>query len=362
MDRRQSGKRTKDYLNLGVMLLLLMVVTVLFYDIMKAFFLPLVLSAVFTTLFYPLYRRVNRLLGRRRGLASFLLCLLIVLVLLIPLYFVGAEVVKQAAAFYGAADQFIRTTLTDTDLHLIQELKSSRWFQWVEWDAVLADFQWQKSLSQALSTSGKLASTIANRTYTSLFSTGMTLFIILYSMFFFFKDGEALVRRVRYLSPLRDKYEEELIRRFGDISRATIRGTLVIGLIQGIAGTVTFIIFGIPGWILWGVVMLILSVIPLVGIFLVMVPVAVYQFFLGKFAAGIIILFVAVVVNYAVDYLLRPGLVGKQSKMHDLLIFFSTLGGLTAFGIMGFIIGPLIAMFFITLLDIYGDEFKELLH
>jgi len=360
--RNRKRKSTAEFLNLGVMLLLLVIVTFLFYDIMKTFILPLTLSAVFTTLFYPLYKRLNSIIGGHNGITALIFCFLIILVIFIPLYFLGAQVVQQAIDFYNAANTFIRTTITDQDFQLFKDIKESPYLEWLDIDSFLADIEWKKTLSTVLSSSGKIASIIANKTYTSIFSTGFMLFIIIYSMFFFFKDGKAIVSRIRYLSPLRDSYEEELIKKFGSISRATIRGTLVIGVIQGICGTITFIIFGIPGWILWGVVMTVLSIIPVVGIFIVMIPVAIYKLLMGKIAAGIIIIFVAIIINYAVDYLLRPGLVGKQSKMHDLLIFLSTLGGLTAFGIMGFIIGPLIAMFFITLLDIYGMEFKDLLH
>ncbi|NIR53056.1 AI-2E family transporter, partial [candidate division KSB1 bacterium] len=199
---------------------------------------------------------------------------------------------------------------------------------------------------------------VINKTSRGTFQVVTDLFITLFTMFYFFRDGDRLIQRIKYLSPLNDAHEEELMHRFVSVSRATIKGTLLIGLVQGVLGGLTLWFFGVGSAILWGVVMVFLSVIPLVGSWLVLYPAAIIQLILGNIWQGIGIFLVTVVVIANIDNLLRPRLVGRDAGMHDLMIFFSTLGGISLFGIMGFIIGPVIAVFFLTILDIYSIEFK----
>jgi len=347
----------KERLNLLVFVASLIIISVVFFNIIKIFFVPLILAVTFSTLLYPLYKLFLRLL-KNRTLSSILFCFLIIICILVPLYFIGNLVIIQGIEFYNTLEKFINTTIENGDSGLIGDFKKSNFFRILR----LNEINWESMIRENIKSIGKIITTVINKTSTGVLGMVANIFFTFYAMFYFFRDGDKIISKLRHLSPLRDEYEEKLISRFGSISRATVKGTVIIGIIQGIAGTLTFVIFGIKGWILWGVVMIILSIIPLVGSYLVMVPVAVYKIATGHIWQGIIIIFAAIVLNYAIDYLLRPILVGHESKMHDLLIFFSTLGGIIIFGVMGFIIGPMIAMIFITLLDIYSLEFKELLH
>ena len=348
----------KEKLNLIVLLLLFIIITILFFNIIKFFLIPIILAITFATLFYPLYKKWLKLLRNKNTISALTFCFLILTCFFVPLYFIGDLVVDQAVDFYNTAENFVRTTVEEGDSGLIGEIKQLKIVQWFRFNKL----NWQSLLQDSLKSTGKIITFIFNKTSSSILNIIATLFFIFYALFYFFRDGEKIVKKIRYLSPIRDEYEEKLISKFGSISRATIKGTVVIGIIQGLAGTITFLIFGIKGWILWGVIMIILSIIPVVGSFLIMGPVAIFKFATGYIWQGIIILFIAIVINYVIDYLLRPILVGQESKMHDLLIFFSTLGGITAFGVMGFIIGPMIAMLFVTIIDIYGMEFKDLLY
>lgn len=348
----------KEKLNLIVLLLSFIIISILFFNVIKFFLIPIILAITFTTLFYPLYKKWLNLLRNKNTISAITFCFLILICFFIPLYFISTLVVSQAIDFYNTAENFVRTTVEKGDLGLIGDIKQLKVIQWLRFNKL----NWQSLLQDSLKSTGKVITFIFNKTSTSILSIIANLFFIFYTLFYFFRDGDKIIKKIRYLSPIRDEYEEKLMARFGAISRATIKGTIVIGIIQGIAGTITFLIFGIKGWILWGVVMIILSIIPIVGSFLIMIPVAMYKIVTGHLWQGIIIIFVAIVLNYAIDYLLRPVLVGQESKMHDLLIFFSTLGGIAVFGVMGFIIGPIIAMLFVTLLDIYGMEFKDLLY
>jgi predicted PurR-regulated permease PerM len=178
-------------------------------------------------------------------------------------------------------------------------------------------------------------------------------------MFYFFRDGKDLLKRVRRLIPLDREYKNAIAARFSSVARATVKGTLLIALAQGTLSGITLWIFGVGSPFLWGVVATLLSVIPLVGAWLVLYPAAFIQILTGHLWQGIGILIVTILVIVNVDNLMRPRLVGQETGMHDLMVFFSTLGGISMFGPTGFIIGPMIAALFLSVLDIYSAEFQE---
>ena len=205
---------------------------------------------------------------------------------------------------------------------------------------------------------GKILGSVINKTSKGTLQFFTTLFITFFTMFYFFRDGDRLVERLKYLSPLNDRYEKVLFDQFFSISRATIKGTLLIGLVQGTLGGLTLWIFDFSSPILWGVVMTLLSVIPMVGSWLVMYPAAIFSLITGNIFTGIAIFLISILIISSVDNVLRPWLVGRDSGMHDLMIFFSTLGGISLFGVMGFILGPIIAALFLAILDLYSTEIK----
>jgi predicted PurR-regulated permease PerM len=178
-------------------------------------------------------------------------------------------------------------------------------------------------------------------------------------MFFFFRDGPELLTKLKYLSPLADDYLDELIRRFLTVSRSTIKGTLLVALIKGTLGGLSLWAFGIQAPVLWGVVMVFLSILPIVGPWLVMYPAALILLFGGHIGQGIALFLIAIFVVGLVDNVLQPTLIGRDAGMPELMVFFSTVGGIGLFGVTGFIVGPVIAALFLTLLEIYGKEFSQ---
>jgi predicted PurR-regulated permease PerM len=160
------------------------------------------------------------------------------------------------------------------------------------------------------------------------------------------------------VAPLRESHEKILIGKFVSISRATIKGTLVLGFIQGILGGTAFSIAGVPSAITWGVVMMFFSLIPLFGSGIVWVPAGLILLSLGHVWQGFFVLAVGFGVISVIDNLLRPRLVGKDTQMHPLAVFGSTVGGISLFGFFGFIVGPVIMALFLSLWEIYSLEFK----
>lgn len=185
------------------------------------------------------------------------------------------------------------------------------------------------------------------------------LFIMLYALFYFLKDGEKLLKILQHLLPLGDKRELRLYDRFASTVRATVKGTFIIGVIQGVLGGILFWLVGIPGALLWGAIMTVLSIIPAVGSGIIWLPAGIILLIIGDVTAGLIVLGVGFGIISLIDNLLRPPLVGKDTEMPDILVLLSTLGGLSAFGLSGFIIGPIIAAFFLSFWRMFGEEYAK---
>ncbi len=339
------------------LLILLIIASILFFNILKLFLIPVLLAAVFSSLFYPLYEFLLKRFKNRESLSSLATCFILLLGLMIPTYFVVHLVSLEGIELFKTAKPRIQKIIDEGEDGKLGEIKNSKFVKQFR----LNEIDLPETLQDLAKNMGKVLTSVINKTSRGTLQAVADVFITLFTMFYFFRDGHKLIKRIKYLSPLDDVYEEGLIHRFVSVSRATVKGTILIGLVQGTLGGLTLWLTGVDSPILWGVVMVILSVIPLVGAWLVLHPAALIQIILGNYWQGITILLVTLLVIGSIDNLLRPRLVGRDAGMHDLMIFFSTLGGISVFGIMGFIIGPVITVFFLTILDIYSVEFKSTL-
>lgn len=337
------------------LLFLLIGTGVVFFNMVKIFLVPVILAAVFAGIFYPFYKWLLAAFRQRRGLSAFVCCVILLLGLLIPAYFIANLVAKEAIDFYHSTERIIREIIAQGDRGVLGRIKQYSLVQQLNLDKV----DWQASLKDAVQTATTVLATVINKASAGTFEVVTNLFLTLFAMYYFFTDGDRLIRRLKYLSPLAEKYEDELIKRFYAVSRATIKGTLLIGLLKGALGALTFWLFGIRSPILWGVVMVIFSLVPVLGAPIVMIPAAIILAVSGQVWQGIALALIAVLVIGNIDNVLGPRLVARGAGMHDLLIFFATLGGISVFGMMGFIIGPIIAALFLTILDVYSIEFRS---
>ncbi len=348
---QHSSVRISRYAILG----LLAALAIGTYPIIRVFLIPIVLAATFTTLFYPLHRKFLKIFRQNSVMSSLASCLVLFLCLVIPAYLVTHLVVLQMINLYQTIEPAIKDIVTRGEqsdfIRWIRNLGILRWLG-------RADIDVTNLLQNAMSTFLSLGSKIVNITSAGFLGFLTNLAIVFFTMFYFFMDGEKLVKRIKFLSPIRDDYEDMIFSRFLMISRATVMGTFVIGLIQGGMGGLALLVFGIDSWLLWGFIMILLAIIPLLGTWLVLIPAGVIQMITGHLWKGLGIIAASLVVSN-IDSLIRPRLVGKGAKLHDLIIFFSTLGGIAAFGIMGFIVGPAIAALFVAVLDIYSTEFES---
>jgi predicted PurR-regulated permease PerM len=189
----------------------------------------------------------------------------------------------------------------------------------------------------------------------------LMVFVALYAMYFFLKDGKSVLDKMLYYVPLPPEYETRMLDRFMSVSRATIKGTIIIGAIQGALGGIAFAFAGINGAAVWGTMMAMLSAIPGLGHALVWVPVTIYLAASHQWSAAIGLLAWCAGVVGSVDNFLRPWLVGKDTQLPDIVVLVSTLGGLVLFGPLGFIVGPIVAALFVTVWELYGTAFEDLL-
>jgi len=187
----------------------------------------------------------------------------------------------------------------------------------------------------------------------------ISFFMMVIVIFFLLIDQERFISYILELSPLPDQQERQLFRKFEEIAKAVLVGNGLCGLLQGFLGGAAFMFFGITSPALWGGVMAILAFLPIFGIGLVLVPAAIILFLKGSVGVGIFMLIFYVTLSFSVEYMLKPWMVGERVKMHTLLVFLSILGGLSVYGVLGIIYGPLIVTTFLSLAEIYRNNYSE---
>lgn len=346
----------REAVNKFVLLLLVLFISAIFLSMIYHFLMAMFLAGIFSALAHPLYCRLERWFRGRRALASFGTLLLIVLVILLPLGGLLGIVTTQAIKVGQSVKPWVEKQLSQPApfSHVLESLPF--------YDRI------EPYKEPILKKAGEIVGWISSFLIDSLSSfTVVTVnfvftgFLLLYTMFFFLMDGEKLLSKMLYYLPLEDKDERRLLARFTSVTRATLKGTLVIGVLQGGLAGVGFAVVGVPSAVFWGAIMAVLSIIPGIGSGLVWFPAAVILAASGHYFKAVgLALFCGLVVG-TLDNVLRPRLVGRDTEMHDLLIFLGTLGGIFLFGLLGFIIGPIVAALFVTVWDIYGVAFRDVL-
>jgi predicted PurR-regulated permease PerM len=340
-------------------LLLVLTMTALFLAVLWPFLKALLLGAILAGFCHPLYRGLTRLFRGRTSWAAAVTVLLLFLLIIGPLGAFLGVVVQQALNVSDQAIPWVQ-----------QHLSAASTFEAHAWlvrrfpalaDHVPSQEHIMESLGAAAKAAGGFLAASASRMTAETAVFLLNLFVMLYSMFFFLKDGGTILEQLLYYLPLRDDDEALMVQRFASITRATVKGTLVIGVIQGTLAGLGFWGAGIGGAVFWGTLMVVLSIVPGIGAALVWVPAVLYLFVTSQLLAGTLLgLWCAVVVG-TIDNMLRPMLVGRDAKMPDLLILVGTLGGLYLFGPIGFMVGPIVCGLFLTAWGIYGAVFQDVL-
>jgi predicted PurR-regulated permease PerM len=345
-----------EVINKSVLILVVAFISAVFLSMIRGFLMAIFLAGLFSALAKPLYHRIENRLGHRTSLASLITLLLIVLFVMLPLGGLMGIVTAQAIKVGNSVTPWVQEQISKPD-DFLSKLKA----------LPFAD-QIDPYRDQVLEKAGQLVGQITGFLIDSLQSAAIGgvnflffVFVLLYTMYFFLIDGEKLIQKILYYLPLEDADEQRMLVRFTSVARATLKGTAVIGFLQGGLAGIAFAVVGIPSAVFWGVIMVVLSILPGIGTALVWFPAAIILGVTGHVAKAIgLAIFCGLVVGM-LDNFLRPILVGKDTEMHELLIFFGTLGGIFMFGVVGFIIGPIIAALFTTVWEIYAVSFEEFL-
>jgi len=339
-----------------VLVVLVSAVTLLFLWMIREFLLALLFAALLAGLLAPAYKKLLvRVRGRKNVAAGIVVGLLIVLVVG-PLIGLAALASAQAVELAKAADPLLRHGLTGGSLvhRLVERFPSLAFLQQYR-ELVLA------RLGELGSEAGKVVVGLFTTAASETLSFFVVSFVLFYATFYFLVSGRSTLRKILYYSPLPQEDEDRIVGRFLSVARATLKGTLVVGVVQGSLGGLGFWVAGLSGPVFWGVCMTALSVVPSVGTAIVWIPGVLYLFAVGRTFAAILLLLWCVLVVGSIDNFLRPALVGKDTELPDLLILLSTLGGIVLFGMVGFVVGPIVASMFVTVWEIYGEAFRDVL-
>jgi predicted PurR-regulated permease PerM len=341
-----------SYTQSRALLLLVVIVSIALGVILLPFYEAILWGGIIALLFTPVQRRLLRLLRGRKTLAAVLTLLLVLVILIIPLTLISASLAHEAVQVF----QHIQSGRMDLQLAFGRIHAALP-----EWLAGLLDrfglvdlATLQARITALLAQTSQLVARQALNIGQVTVGFVIGLVIALYLAFFLIRDGSALARTVERALPLAPEHKKELFSKFATVIRATVKGSLVVAIVQGTLGGLAFWFLGVTGALLWAVVMAFLSLLPAVGAALVWAPVAIYFLLTGGIWQSVALVIYGVVVIGLVDNVLRPILVGKDTRMPDYVVLISTLGGAAVFGLSGLVIGPAIAAMFIAVWHIYA--------
>lgn len=355
----------------AIFLLALMVgILALTWKVFTPFITVIVMSAILSTVFYPLYKRLLRIV-KSKNLAALFMLLLVVVVIILPTAGIIMMLAKESLDTYVLFET--KVLLGDFDVYLTW---FSEKFAWImdklpldSLDNLTGDFgklatKENLDLIQKIAASAQqISGWIVEQGVNILSSTTQLLvnfFLMLFTMFYFFKDGNVFIEKMMHWSPISMKYEKEIVQKFYNASSSIIFGTFVTAVIQGVIGAIGFWIVGFQP-LVWGVAMAFFSLIPVVGAGIIWVPGVIVLFIAGQSWAALFLLIWGILVISTSDNLARPYLMEGKMHIHPLIILFSIIGGLVVFGFLGILFGPLIVALAATIIHVYELEYKQIL-
>jgi predicted PurR-regulated permease PerM len=303
-------------------------------------------AAVLVIVFYPVHQRLVRKTNRP-ALSALLSCVLVILTILVPVALVTIAVLRE---FSGAAQSL------QSNLAVFLDPNSPLTGRLLGWLGRFVDVEQLRSQEQLLEWLKGRSGAIAGQTLGFLggaVGIVVQMVFVIFTMYYLFRDGDRIFDAIRDALPLERKQAEAILARTRDVVGASVYGLFSIAIIQGALGGLAFWVLGLPSAIVWCVVMIFLSLIPMLGAFIVWVPAALYLFATGHYLKGIFLVLWGSLVIGMIDNFLRPKLVGDRTKLHELLIFFAVLGGLQVFGVLGIVLGPVVLAITLALVDVF---------
>lgn len=348
--RRQALRTVRS----NLFFILVAATTMAFLGMISSFLITVLWAVVLTMIFYGLFRWVRRRVGdQRRALAAAITSLLIFFFVIIPFILLTIALVNQGMGVYesiqsGEVDPTFVIDFAEKKLPGIYDMLG---------EAGISVAGVRERATEFVGTAGQFLATKVLSIGSNLLNVFVQFTLMLYLLYFFLKDGKVVLNRIVATIPMGNIRERMLFERFAQVSKATLKGTLVVALVQGAIGGAMFALLGIPAALLWGVAMTLLALLPVGGSAIIWGPTVIILFAQGAVGKAIILFIVGALIIGLVDNLLRPLLVGRDTEMPDYLVLISTLGGITYFGLSGFVIGPTIAALFITVWEMMGSDY-----
>jgi predicted PurR-regulated permease PerM len=325
------------------------------WSMLQPFIEVVLWAVVLVIVFFPIHRRIQARVGSP-GWSALLSCLLVIFVILVPLTLLTFAVVNELSDFAqmlqpkqdgsGGAAGAAAGLLDPNSPYLGPAVR------WVGQYYDLSKLGSEQFIAERLR---GLSGAIASRTLGFVGGAVgfiVEVFFVIFTMYYLFRDGERMRAAANDMMPLSDAKAREILDRTGEVIGASVYGVLVIAVVQGVLGGLAFWVLGLPSPLLWGVVMIFLSMIPMLGSFIVWVPAAIYLGLTGHWGKALMLAVWGALIIGSIDNFLRPKLVGERTRLHELLVFFSVLGGLQVFGVLGIVLGPVIVAITIALLDV----------
>jgi len=331
----------------------------LFVRVFAPFLLIFLWATILVITFHPVYRRLRALLRGRDSLAALLMVFGLTLLIILPVILLIANIAQQSVDAYvtysdalSRQEQNIERSIMAHPFLMKVKTVMSRFIDFETFDLGTVVIKGLESASSFI---------VGQSTnfFSGLAGFAFRFVLLLVATYYFFKDGEKVMGELRKLSPMDKNREEKIIRKFTDITRATMLGTFSSAAIQGVLGGLAFLLIGMPSPLLWGVVMAFMSLVPVLGAFTVWIPAALYLIAIDSYGKAVFILIYGLLTVTLADNVFKPLIIRGGSKIHPVVIFFSILGGLAYFGFSGLIIGPLVTGLTFVVLEIYREEFQE---
>ncbi|MBU1204889.1 MAG: AI-2E family transporter [Nanoarchaeota archaeon] len=321
--------------------------------VIKPFIIAILTSIIVSYILYPLYKWISKK-TKRKNLSAVIVTILIITLIITPILFIANSLTREVMVVYTNSKQRIEEgNIIDT------EPGSILW----KLNSFLVNIAEKPQISSSLdSITNSIISSLSNFIFT-IPKRILSFFVMIFLIFFMLRDGELMVKKIKYLIPLKNHYQNKIVKRFGSVTRAVVYGHFITALIQGMVGVLGLYIFGIKSPLVWGGIMMVACMIPFIGAPVVWFPLGVLKLIEGLTTnttsttlRGIGLLVYGFFIVASIDNLIKPKIIGDKAKIHPTIILLGVLGGLTIFGVIGIVIGPLVLSLFLTFAEIYKTE------
>ena len=358
---KRAGRTGKIKLTVRYSVLMVLVLGFLTLTVLNSLFRTIAAGLILSYIFYPVYRAAYGLL-KFRTVSALFVTILVVVLLIVPSFFVVNKLTTEVSVGFVVAKQYIEGGTRAI------KCEGDALCQLIPKNLRDIDPKIKALLTNSLGKGTEFILGRSTQLLLSLPSMLLTLFIVFFTMYYMLKDGDRLIERIKSGIPLKKHRQDALVAQFSSVASAVVYGTVVVAILQGILAGIGFFLFGVPSPVVWGLVTLLASLVPFLGPFVVWLPIALLLVFSGHYSGdglmllrGIGLLLYGTLVVSGIDNVLKPRIIGKKANVHPALVLLGIMGGMNLFGIVGIVLGPVIVAVFVTAYDAYVQEKAQIM-